>query len=164
MSVKVRYLATTLALVALAVGLAWVTAAPAPPRPRPAPSAGRPAPLPAAPTAREILDRAVALGLDPRQRAALETLAGRWERESAALQADVDAAAREFARWMDRRPDGGRAGLAEIRQRSAAVSELGTGLREHRRRHADAAAAILTEAQRTGLARTFPMTVTEAHQ
>ena len=100
------------------------------------------------PTAREILDRGALLDLRAEQRTRLRALDARWAPESAAADARLRVATDEFARFMEDARGAGRANLADIQRRSAEISELSAEMREHRRRHADAAAAILTDWQR----------------
>ena len=100
------------------------------------------------PTAGDILDRGTLLDLKTEQRARLRALDARWAAESAAADARLRAATEEFARFMEAARGAGRTNLADIQRRSAEISELSAEMREERRRHADAAAAILTDWQR----------------
>ncbi len=155
MSARVRYLSTTLALVAVGVGYALIQARPWRPAPRlearPA-AVGRPVPpLPAPPTAREILDRETALFLTADQKARLVALDRKWKEESRGLEAALQAAEQEFSGFMKEAQVGGRTSLQEIQRRSAELSELSASLREQRRFHADAAAQMLTTQQRQKL-------------
>ena len=111
----------------------------------------RPAPTALPPTARDILDGGVLLDLNAAQRTRLRALEATWARESGAVQAELDAAMADFSRFMDEASATGRTSLQEIRRGSAAISELSSALREQRRLHAAAAAAVLTDWQRTRL-------------
>jgi hypothetical protein len=123
-----------------------------PKRSLPTPAAiTRPAPMALPPTARDILDGGVLLDLKVAQRTRLRALDATWARESAAAQAELDAAMADFSRFMDEARATGRTSLQEIQRRSAEISESSTTLRECRQRHVEAAAAILTDWQRTKL-------------
>jgi len=155
MSPRVRYLSTTLALLAVGLGYALVQGKRVHPgpalQPRPA-AAGRPAVPPAAPlTAREVLDRSEALALTQAQRARLEGLDRRWQQETAGLEAAVRAAEQEFSRFMQEAQAGKGTSLQEIERRSADVRDLSAALRERRLLHTGAVAQVLTEAQRRTL-------------
>jgi hypothetical protein len=113
----------------------------------------RPAPVALPPTARDILDRGVLLDLKAAQRTRLRALDATWARESTGAQAELDAATADFSRFMDEARGTGRTSLPEIQRRSAVISELSATLRERRQRHVEAAAATLTEGQRTTLAK-----------
>ncbi len=147
------YLAGTLAIVAVALGYFLIQGRPTGPRlSRPA-SAGRPAPQPSpVPTARDILDQGDSLSVTPDQKTHLEELDRRWRQESAPLEASLREAERDFSRFMADAQKAGRATLQEIQGRSADVRELSAALRELRRLHSEAAANVLTEAQRQRLA------------
>src|SRR5512143_3805330 len=97
MSVRTRYVATTLALLALGLGFGVSQWQPRPGPPRPAVHAtARPA-LPAPPpTAGEILARSDALGLNPQQTERLRELDRQWQAEYADLQEANRAASAEF--------------------------------------------------------------------
>jgi hypothetical protein len=99
------------------------------------------------PTARDILDHGALLHLKAEQRARLRALDARWTAESAAAEAGLRAATDEFARSMEQARAAGRTSLTDIQRQSAEIGELGAEMRDARRRHADAAAAILTEWQ-----------------
>jgi hypothetical protein len=151
MNVRMRYLSTTLAMVAAAV--VWMTvmdrpAAPRPPRPALAATAPRPQGPLTSTTARDLLARADALGLTVSQRARLATLSANWERDSRVLEADVKVAAEAFARFLADAQQAGRAGMDEIRRRSMDYQELSAALRERRARHSDEALDALTAEQR----------------
>ena len=161
MKIRLRYAITTVALVTLALGAAWLQQGPdhRPTSAHPPASARPPAPPPPPPTARGLLDRADVLGLDSAQRASLRALATGWAAESARLQREVDAASEEFSRWMNETRAAGRTPLAEIQRRSTEVAAAGAELRRRRRLHAEAAAGLLTNAQRSRLGAIAPMTV-----
>jgi len=154
MRLDARYAATTVALVLVGVayvlGQAWLDR-PAPPRPSRT-TAERPAPPVPLPTAPDLLERGDALGLTAEQRARLAALDRAWGEEAAALDRAVAAARAEFERFTREASLRG-ASVAEIQRQSAEYRELSAALREARRRHADAALAVLTEAQRRSLAR-----------
>lgn len=153
MTVRTRYLVTTLALLAVAGGYAVTQGRQhaAPVRAPRTESASRPpAPRPA-PTAREILDRREELKLTDAQRVRLEALDREWSRESSSLQSAVDAASQEFSRFMEGAGQSGRVSLGELQQRSDDVRQLGASLRNRRQLHADAAARTLTDEQRREL-------------
>jgi hypothetical protein len=157
MSPRVRYLSTTLALVAVGLGYALIQGKPWRPGPRLEawPMAARsPAPRPPAPpTAREILERGAALSLTADQKAHLAGLDRKWREESAGLETALQAAEVEFSRFMKEAQAGGRTSLQEIQSRSAEASDLSASLRERRRIHAEVAARILTTTQRQELFR-----------
>jgi predicted acylesterase/phospholipase RssA len=154
---QARYLATTLMLAAIGVGFVMLQGRLQPPAPRLErrldPAARPPVPPAAPPSAREVLDRRAALALAPEQVMQLEALDRRWGEESRELTAAVARAQEEFTRFMG--AQAGRASLPEIQRQSASFRELSAELREQRRRHADAAAGLLTESQRAML-RTTP--------
>jgi hypothetical protein len=154
MRVDARYAATTVALVligaAYVLGQPWLDR-PAPFRPSRA-TAERPAPPVPPPTAQDLLGRAGALGLTAEQRARLASLDLAWGEETASLEQAVAAARAEFGRFTREASPRG-ASIAEIQRQSAEYRELSAALREARQRHADAAQAVLTEAQRQSLAR-----------
>jgi hypothetical protein len=154
MRLDARYAATTVALVLLGLayvlGQAWLDR-PAPPRPSLA-AAGRPAPPVPPLAARDFLDRADALGLTAEQRARLAALDKTWSEEARGLDRAVASARAQFERFT--REAGARgASVAEIQRQSAEYRELSAALRAARERHAEAAQAVLTEAQRQGVAR-----------
>jgi hypothetical protein len=153
MSVRRSSLAAAAALVIVAVG--WTVFQGRAERPRrslPRPAAiTRPVPLALPPTARDILDGGVLLDLNAARRTRLRALDATWARESSAAQAELDAGTADFSRFMDEARATGRTSLQEIQRRSAEISELSATLRERRQRHVEAAAAILTDWQRTKL-------------
>ncbi len=151
MSPRVRFLTTTLALVAVAAGYAlsqgWV--ARQSPRPMVREAGARPVPPPApAPLAREILDRGPAVGLSREQAARLRALDAKWVRQSSELQAAIDDEERQFSAFMKEAQGGRGASLQEIQRRSANLRDLSATLREARWRHGLASAEVLTEEQR----------------
>lgn len=154
MSLRLRYLSTTLVLVAVGLGYAVIQGRAARPAPRfpgrPA-AASQPVPPPS-PTAREILGREAVLSLTADQKTRLAALDRRWREQSAPLEAAVLEAEREFSRFMEEAKTSGRTSIQEIQRRSADVRELSATLRERRLLHAEAATQILTEAQRGRLA------------
>ncbi len=156
MSPGLRYLSTTVALLAVGLGYALLQGRPERPAPRPAarPEAvGRPAPPPAAPpTARDILDRRAALSLTADQAARLEALDVEWRKEAAELEAALAAASQELSRFMKDAQSAGGTSVQEIQRRSVEFRELSAALRERRRLHSEAAAHVLTEPQRRQLA------------
>ncbi len=151
MSPRLRYLSTTLALVAVGLGYAAIQGRATRPAPRieARPIVARPLASPL-PTAREILDRGTDLALTNDQRARLEALDQQWKKESAGVQVGVQEAEREFTQFMQAQASG-KASLQEIQRRSADYRELSAELRELRRRHAEAAAVTLTESQQRTL-------------
>jgi len=153
MSIRQSSLAAAAALVIVAVG--WTVLqgrAERPKRSLRTPAAiTRPAPLALPPTARDILDGGVLLDLKAAQRTRLRALDATWASYSAVAQAEFDAAMADFSRYMEEARTTGRTSLPAIQQRSAEISELSAALREQRRLHADAAAAILTDWQRARL-------------
>lgn len=160
MSPRLRYLFTTLALLTIGLGYALVQGGPARPAPQieKSAAAARP-PAPPLPTARQILDRETDLSLRADQKDRLTALDGRWRKESAPLEAARMTAEQEFSLFMKEAQAGGKTSLQEIQRRSAEFRDLSTALREGRRRHAEAAAHILTESQQRALAlRTAPHT------
>ena len=151
MSPRVRYLSTTLALLAVAAGYAlsqgWVEHQS--PRPMVREAGARPVPPPApAPSAREILDRGPAAGLSREQAARLRALDAEWARQSSELQAAIDDEERQFSAFMKEAQGGRGASLQEIQRRSANLRDLSATLREARWQHGLASAEVLTEQQR----------------
>ena len=153
MRIRQPALAAASALLIVAVGWTIFRARTERPQlslPRSAPIT-RPAPVALPPTAREILEGGVLLDLNAAQRTRLRALDATWARESGAAQAELDAAMADFSRFMDEAHATGRTSLQEIQRGSAEISTLSAALREQRRLHAAAAAAILTDWQRTRL-------------
>ena len=108
MSPRVRYLSTTVALVALAAAYVLWQGRLERPTPRlPAASApvirpASPSQVPRSPTAREILDRAVALELSDQQVHRLHALDRLWTSEGGRLEAAIREAEGEVAVFMKR--------------------------------------------------------------
>ena len=150
MSGRLRYLAATLALTAIALGYYLVQWAPARQGPHlePRPATARPAAPPLLPTARMILDQGTELALSKGQRAHLETLDRRWQSESSGLEAAVRWEEEAFSRFMQEAQAGGKTSVQEIQRRSADLRELSETLRERRQLYAEAALEILTDSQR----------------
>ena len=151
MSPWVRYLATTLALLAVAAGYAlsqgWVERQS--PRPMVREAGARPAPPRApAPSARDILDRGPAVALSREQTTRLRALHAEWVRRSSELQAAIDDEERQFSAFMKEAQGGRGASLQEIQRRSANLRDLSATLREARWQHGLASAEVLTEQQR----------------
>ena len=152
MNARLRYLSTTLALVAVGLGYALIQAKPWRPGPslpaRPA-AAGRRAPPVLAPlTAREVLDRSEAFGLTRDQEARLEALDRQWKQETAGLQADLQGAEQEFSRFMKEAQASKGTSVQGMQSRSAEFRELSATLRERRVLHGEAVGGVLTEPQR----------------
>jgi hypothetical protein len=153
MNIRVRYLVTTLALIAIALGYALMQEWPrnvAPRLPARAETSSHPAPRPALPTAREILEHGADLALTPDQQGRLTALDRQWAQESAGTQAVADAAGREFSLFLQTQGSG-KASLQEIQRRSADYRALSRELRELRQRHAETAQQVLTDPQRQTL-------------
>jgi hypothetical protein len=150
MSERLRYLAATLALTAIAVGYLLVQRGPAKPEAHlpTRPTETRPLAPPPLPTARIILDRRRELDLTKDQRARLESLDQRWQSESGGLEAAVRREEEAFSRFMLEAQAGGKTSLQEIQRRSGDLRELSGTLRERRQQHADAALDVLTKSQR----------------
>ena len=159
---RLRYLVTSLALLAVGFGYALtqgrVVERPAPPRPTGVAASPRILPPPALPAAREILGRGLALSLTADQKRRLETLAGEWASESARLETELRAATAEFSSFMSEAQARRGASLGEIQRRSADFSKISAHLREQRRLHGQAAAGLLTDRQRQRLAHPVPDT------
>jgi hypothetical protein len=162
MTLAVRYLSTSVAL-ALAATTYFVlqprAERPAPPRPSPALSAPRPPLPPAPPTAREILDRGVALDLWGDQRVRLEALDRLWRREIGGLEAEIREAEREFAGFVTEAQGTRGATPQEVQRRGAEFSQLSAELRERRQHHSEAALRVLADWQRTRLAQSRPFVI-----
>ncbi len=155
MSPRLRYLSTTLALVAVGLGYALIQGKPwrSAPRLEARPMAARsPLPLPPAPPiAREILGRGADLSLTADQKARLEALDLRWKGEAAGLEGAIKEAEQEFSRFMKETQAGGKTNVQEIQRRSADLQSLSAALRERRQFHVEEAARILTAIQRQKL-------------
>jgi len=153
MSIRQHSLTAATALAIVAVGWTLFQARGDRPKlslPRPA-AITRPARVALPPTARDILGNGLLLDLTGAQETRLRALDATWTREVTAIQAQLDAATADFARFMDEARGRGRISMPEIQQHAAEISELSAELRERRRIHAEAAAAILTEWQRSRL-------------
>ena len=148
---RARYLATTLAL--LAVGLAFGVSQwrPKPSPPRPARAAATPARLALPPTAREILDRAQALQLSRDQVIRLNALDQRWKAETANLEAAIRTASVEFDRFMNEARSGRGAPLEEVQRRSADLQALSAEMRQRRNIHSARVLEILSGPQQERL-------------
>lgn len=152
MSLRARYLVTTLALLAigLAFGLSQRTERPGPPRPAVHATAWPALPAPP-PTASEILNQAGKLGLSPQQIGTLRELDRQWQVESGQLQEAIRAASAEFEQFVTEAQLGGGASLQTLQQRSSDLRDLSMTLRERRAEFGRRAVAVLTEAQRATL-------------
>lgn len=146
---RLRPLAATVLMAAVAVGwLAYQSPSrPAPPRPTPGPRLANAPAMP--PAARELL--AAPVSLAPEQRRALEQLAAGWEDEQARMDAAIGAARETFDTFMAEAARGKGASVGEIQARSADLQELSAALRARRAAHGAAAMAVLTAAQRAAL-------------
>jgi len=151
-SVRTRYLATTLALLAIGLGFGLSQWRPRPSPLRPAVHATARPPLPALPpTAREILDGSAALSLSPRQTERLRELDRQWQAEYRQLHEAIRTASAEFEQFVGDARQGGGASLQALQQRSSELQHLSGTLRERRAEHSRRAAGVLTEAQRATL-------------
>jgi hypothetical protein len=150
MSVRLRYLATTLALLATVTGYLYIQRLPSQRSPRletrPV-STGRLSPPRALPTARAILDTSATFALTKAQQMSLETLDQRWRSEVDELETTVRQEQEAFSRFMQEAQAHGKTNVSEIQSRSANLRELSATLREQRQRHAEAAVGVLTKAQ-----------------
>lgn len=159
MSPRVRYLSTTVALVALAAAFVFWQARLERPTPRlpaastPAIRPASPAPVPLPPTAREILDRAVVLDLSDHQVIRLRALDRLWTSEASGLEAAIRGAEAEFSTFMNAARASGGANMQEIQSRSEELRRLGALLRERRQQHSDVAVGLLAGWQRQRLAK-----------
>lgn len=159
MSPRVRYLSTTVALVAVVLAyVLWQRPLdrPSPRVPAGSAAAARPATPPMPLTARKILDQAMALGLTHDQMVRLQALDRAWTSEEGELQVAVEDVERELAAFMKEAQGSGRATVRQIQQRSTEFSSLSAALRERRRHHAEAALQLLDGTQRHRLAGTGP--------
>jgi hypothetical protein len=159
MSSRVRYLSTTMALVALAAAYVFWQGRLDRPTPRlPAASApvirrASPAPVPLPPTAREILDRAVVLDLSDHQVIRLHALDRLWTSEASGLEPAIRGAEAEFSTFVNAARESGGASMQEIQSRSAELRRLSALLRERRQQHSDVAVGLLADWQRQRLAK-----------
>jgi len=152
MSMRTRYLSTTLALLAIGLGFGLSQWSPRPSPLRPAVHATARAALPAPPpTAGEILARSDALGFNPQQAERLRELDRQWQAEYADLQEANRAASAEFERFVADARKGGGASLQALQQQSGELRQLSVTLRERRAEHSRRAVGVLTEAQRATL-------------
>src|SRR5262249_18037577 len=153
---SMRSLAAAVALVIVAAGYfayqARIERA-APPRPAPGFSAARPTVLPVLPpTARDIIDRSVALDLRSERIVRMRVLDQVWKSEMSGLEAMIHDAEREFSVFATEAQGKGGASLPEIQRRSAEFRQLGAELRQQRQQHSEAALRILADWQRERLA------------
>lgn len=159
MSPRVRYLSTTVALVALAAAYVFWQGRLERPAPRlPAASApvirpASPAPVPLPPTAREILDGAVALDLSDHQVTRLRALDRLWTSEASRLDAAIRGAETEFSAFMKTAQASGGANMQEIQLRSEELRRFSALLRERRQQHSGVAVGLLADWQRQRLAK-----------
>ncbi len=158
MSPRVRYLITTVCLVALPVGyMAWQRQVERP-SPRllaasvPGGRALAPPRISRPSEAREILERAEALELREDQIRRLHELDRLWRVESGRLEEAIRQEEGEVGAFMEQARTSRGASVQEIERRSAELRTLGARLREARQQHSDAAARLLTEWQRKWLA------------
>ena len=151
MSMQARYLATTLVLLAvgLGVGVSQLLTKPSPPRPARAATASARLSLP--PTAREILDRAQELQLSRDQVVRLDALDQRWKAETADLNAAIQDASAQFERFMSGARTGRGASLEEVQRHSADLRALSAELRERRNIHSARAVEMLSGPQQERL-------------
>jgi len=153
-SVRSRYLVTTVALLAVGIGLGLSQRPARPSLPRPAVHAdARPARPALPPTAGEVLSRAEVLQLRPEQAARLRALERAWRADVESLEAALGAASAEFERFVADARRGGGASVPEIQRRSADLQALSAELRERRAAHSRQAVETLTDAQRDALRR-----------
>jgi hypothetical protein len=149
-----RYAATTRALVvggaAAVLGPAWLDRF-VPSRPRRA-TGERPVPRVPPITARDLLGRADDLDSTAAQHAHLAALERARKEEAAALDRALAGTRAKYERFAGGAGARG-ASLAAVQRESAGYREPSAAVRSARRRHADAAQAVLDEARRRGLAR-----------
>lgn len=151
MNMRTRYLASTLALLAVGLGFGVSQWRPKPPPARPARAASTPVRLSLPPTAREILDRAQELQLSRDQVIRLNALDQRWKAETANLEAAIRDASAEFDRFMSEARSGRGASLEEVQRHSADLRALSAELRERRNIHSARAVEILSGPQQERL-------------
>ncbi len=155
MSVRMRYLTTTLVLVSIGLGYALMQEYPRRSRlrlPSYPEAASRPRPLTPPLIAREILERSADLSLTASQRDRLVEMDAKWQQEWPPLEARLKGAEVEFSRFMDEAQKRGRVSLQEIQRRSEELRRLGAAWREVQERQAETARQVLTESQRKQLA------------
>jgi len=148
---RTRYLASTLALLAVGLGFGVSQWRPKPPPPRPARAAATSARLSLPPTAREILDRAQELQLSRDQVIRLNAVDQQWKAETANLEAAIRDASAEFDRFMSEARSGRGASLEEVQRHSADLRALSAELRERRNIHSARAVEILSGPQQERL-------------
>jgi hypothetical protein len=154
MNVRSGYLATTLAVLAIGLGLGLSQWRPHPALARPAVrTTAQPARPAVLPTASEILDRAGALGLSRQQASRLRELDRQWQTESRPLGQAIRTTSAEFERFVVEARRGGGASVPELQRRSADLQALSAELRERRAEHSRHAVETLTDAQRDALRR-----------
>jgi len=155
MSMRVRYLITTLGLLAVASGIVFVQAWPqrVSSLPRIRAAGTSPRSMPAAPpvSARQLLDQGSRAGLTSAQRARLDTLDREWQRVRESVEAAIRTETAVFAEFMSQARATPGTSLGELERRSTPLRELSATLREGRRRQGMAAEAVLTESQRQRL-------------
>jgi len=154
-SVRTRYLVTTLALLAIGLGFGlsqWHARPAALPKP-PARDVRVPARPAQPPTAGEVLHRAEALQLRPEQVTRLRTLDRVWRADVESLEGALRAASAEFEEFVADARRGGGASVPELQRRSADLQALSAELRERRAAHSRKAVETLTDAQRDVLRR-----------
>lgn len=153
MSLRTRYLATTLALVAvgLGFGLSQWRPRPGPPKPPPMHTGGLPARPALPPTVDQILERADDLRLSPRQARRLRDLDREWRVDRQPLEQAVRDAQDGFAAFMTKAREGRGASIAEMQRESADLRAVSAELRERRALHSAQALAVLSEHQRQQL-------------
>ena len=160
MSDRVRVLAATLGLTAIAVGCFLIQGTPARTGPHldPRPTVTTPIAPPALPTAHSLLARGTVLSLTKAQTARLEALDLRWKAQAAGPEADLQHEEAAFAQFMREAQAAGKTSVQEIQRRSADLRTLSESVRERRQLHAEAVLDVLTELQRQVLAKTAAST------
>lgn len=156
MSDRVRLLAATLALTAIAVGYFLVQGTPARPGPHLVrrPAMTTPIVPPPLPTAHSLLAQGAVLSLTKAQTARLQVLDLRWKTQAAGLEAALQHEEGAFAQFMQETQAAGKTSVQEIQRRSADLRAMSESVRERRQLHADAVLDVLTESQRQVLATT----------
>jgi hypothetical protein len=149
-NLRARYLVTTLALLAVGLGVG-LSRWPDRPPPRPPARTAVPAPPLLPPTAPDVLERARELRLTADQVGRLGRLAREWGAEVTRLEGAIQEARAEFEEFAAGAQGGGGASLQEIQRRSAALQYLSAELRERRSAHSQRTMDLLTDAQRTRL-------------
>ena len=156
MSDRVRVIAATLALTAIAVGYFLIQGTPARTGPHlePRPAVTKPIAPPPLPTAHSLLEGGAVLSLTKAQTARLEALDLRWKAQVAGLEAAIRQEEAAFAQFMQEAQVAGKTSVQEIQRRSADLRAMSESLRERRQLHAEAVLDVLTESQRQMLAGT----------